>query len=191
MGRYQLPAWCSDAHAEVELQHRLDVLLTEKDTSMASITVEVGRHVQEALHKFREAHAAASAGLRGGAGNGPGSPRGTTAALSAVPSTHPALVGGDVPEVQERVAKALKDVVAQGNPVLALFSKRVYKVVLRAMLGKGYKHLLVSYSLQSPAQQRNLTQLLQSASRLFSHTMSVHRDVYTVILGRAVASASV
>lgn len=186
MARYQLPAWCSDAHAEVELQHRLDVLLTEKDTSMSSITVEVGRHVQEALHKFREAHAMAS--MRGSLG-GAGSPRGTTAALAAVPNTHPALVGGDAQEVHERVSKALKDVVAQGNPVLALFSKRVYKVLLRAMLNKGYKHLLVSYSLQSPAQQRNLTQLLQSANRLFAHTMGVHRDVYTVILGRAIASA--
>lgn len=179
MARYQLPAWCSDASSEVELQHRLDVLLTEKDTSMSSIAVEVGRHVQEALHKFREAHATAS--VRGAQSD-------STAALASVPVTHPALAGGDVQEVHERVSKALKDVVAQGNPVLALFSKRVYKVLLRAMLGKGYKHLLASYSLHSPAQQRNLSQLLQSANRLFSHTMGVHRDVYTVIFGRAIAS---
>lgn len=182
MGRYQLPAWCSDPAAEVELQHRLDVLLTEKDTSLASITTEVVRYVQEALHKFREAQLTNSPTL-------PGSPR-ATAALRTASTSHPALVGGDSQEVHERVSKALKDVVAQGNPVLALFNKRVYKVLLRAMLGQGFKHLLASYSLQSPAQQRNLAQLLQSACRLFGHTMSIHREVYTAIIARATAASN-
>ena len=188
IGRYQLPPWCSDPHAEVELQHRLDVLLSEKDTSLASITVEVSRYVQEALHKFREAHATAVLTRGNGGVNAAGV---NMTALASVPHTHPALIGGDTQEVHERVTKALKDVVAQGNPVLALFSKRVYKVLLRAMLGKEYKYLLPTYSLHSPAQQRNLSQLLLSASRLFSHTMGVHRDIYTVILGRAVATATV
>jgi hypothetical protein len=185
MARYQLPPWCSDAAAEVELQHRLDVLLTEKDTSMASITTEVVRYVQEALQKFRQAHLAATSG---GAVFGAGGA--SSRALAAVPLTHPALVGGDTQEVHERVSKGLKDVVAHGNPVLALFSKRVYKVLLRAMLGQGFKHLLPSYSLQSPAQQRNLSQLIQSVCRLFAHTMKVHRDVYVVVVGRAVASTN-
>eukprot|EP00428_Durinskia_dybowskii_P075315 CAMPEP_0170400786 /NCGR_PEP_ID=MMETSP0117_2-20130122/24677_1 /TAXON_ID=400756 /ORGANISM="Durinskia baltica, Strain CSIRO CS-38" /LENGTH=1002 /DNA_ID=CAMNT_0010657545 /DNA_START=260 /DNA_END=3268 /DNA_ORIENTATION=+ len=186
MARYQLPAWCSDPNSEVELQHRLDVLLTESDTSMASITAEVSRYVQEALHKFRQAHLSATSGstaayMLGGSN----SPR----TLAAIPHTHPALVGGDPEEVHERVSKGLKDVVAHGNPVLTLFSKRVYKVLLRAMLGQGFKHLLTSYSLQSPAQQRNLSQLVQSVCRLFAHTMRVHKDVYTVVIGRAVVSS--
>jgi hypothetical protein len=99
-------------------------------------------------------------------------------------------VGGDSQEIHERVSKGLKDVVAHGNPVLSLFSKRVYKVLLRAMLGQGFKHLLPSYSLQSPAQQRNLSLLIQSVCRLFAHTMKVHRDVYLVVIGRAVASTN-
>jgi hypothetical protein len=183
MGRYQLPPWCGDATSEVELQHRLDVLLTEKDTSMASISAEVVRYVLEALHKFRQAHLAATNGAPTVL---PGvSPR----TLASVPATHPALAGGDSQEVNERVSKALKDVVAHGNPVLQLFSKRVYKVLLRAMLGHGFKHLLPSYSLQSPAQQRNLSQLVQSVCRLYTHTMRIHKDVYTVVIGRAVADA--
>lgn len=185
MGMYQLPAWCSDAAAEVELQHRLDVLLTEKDTSLASITAEVVRYVQEALQRFRETQLLNSST----ASSLGGSPRGATS-LRIAPSSHPALIGGDSQEVRERVSKALKDVVAQGNPVLALFNKRVYKVLLRAMMGQGFKHLLASYSLQSPAQQRNLAQLLQSACRLFSHTMCIHREVYSTIIARAASSST-
>ena len=182
MARYQLPTWCSEPSAEVELQHRLDVLLTESDTSMASITAEVVRYIQEAIQKFRHAQSTTSSSNS--------SSRSASTSTAATTATHPALIGGDLAEITERVSKGLKDVVAHGNPVLTLFSKRVYKVLLRSMLGQGYKHLLPAYSLHSTAQQRNLTQLLQSTTRLFIHTMRIHREIYTVIIGRAVATAT-
>ena len=84
-------------------------------------------------------------------------------------------------EWEEALEKSLRNVLAEGNPVLLLFTKRVYKVLLRALLGQPYNAKLPSFSLHAKGIQKNLAELLGKATRLFSFHMSVYGEVYSMI----------
>jgi hypothetical protein len=89
------------------------------------------------------------------------------------------------------VERTVREVVAPGNAVLTLFTKRVYKILLRVMLNQPYAEKLQSYSLQSRGQERNLTQCIDSVARLFAHSMSVHGELYAAVIGTYATSQSV
>ena len=94
----------------------------------------------------------------------------------------------DLKELQERVEKTLTDVVAPGNPVLTLFTKRIYKILLRVMLGQSITERLTQYSLNSKGQERNITHLLDSMVRLFNHNYNVHGDLYGDIIQQFISA---
>jgi len=82
---------------------------------------------------------------------------------------------------EEALEKSLRNVLADNNPVLLLFTKRIYKVMLRALLGQPFMHKLPSFSLQASGIQKNLSDLIGKAVRLFKFHMSVYGEVYTLI----------
>ena len=84
-------------------------------------------------------------------------------------------------EWEEAMEKSLKNVLADGNPVLQLFTKRIYKVLLRAVLGQPYLNKLPSLSLHAKGIQRNLSELIASAVKLFALHNSAYGDVYSMI----------
>lgn len=89
----------------------------------------------------------------------------------------------DVREVTALVEKLLREVVVhEQSPVLQLFSKRLYRVLMRACLGQPYMHKLASYSLQSKAQERNLARMVDLGTKLCAHTVAVHGGIYREVL---------
>jgi hypothetical protein len=157
---FKLPQWCSNRAADEELQSRLDVLVTEKDSSLPSVVSEVVRFVIDSIEKFKESFSKSD--------------------IIAIES-HPALQASNE-EIIERVSKAVKDVVSPGNPVLALFTRRLYKILLRSMLNLDVESVLVSYSLNAAAQKRNIKYMTQIASNVFRHSIAVHIEFYRFII---------
>ena len=84
-------------------------------------------------------------------------------------------------EWEEELEKSLRNVLAEGNPVLLLFTKRVYKVLLRALLRQPYHAKLPSFSLHAKGIQKNLVELIGRAVRLFNFHLSVYGEVYSMI----------
>jgi T-complex protein 11 len=84
-------------------------------------------------------------------------------------------------EWEEALEKSLKNVLADGNPVLHLFTKRIYKVLLRAMLGQPYLAKLPSLSLHAKGIQRNMSELIARAVKLFTVHSGVYEEVYSMI----------
>lgn len=196
---------------EIELQHRLDVLLSTTATGapssassssatnslestssssvdISNIIIEIVNYVQFAIYRTRES----TVSLVNYNNNS------TAAAANETPKAQqPNAIGNassawmnyDLKEMKDRVDKAIRDVVSDGNPVLALFTKRVYKVLLRSMLGKPYLQKLSSYSLQSKGQERNLSRLMEITTKLFNHTIKVHGDIYKALVGTLASSA--
>lgn len=179
---------------EVELQHRLDVLLRGHTTDAAAagdeppeagagaslehLVAEVVRYAEYAIR--RAASGSGGTGAAAGAGTGTGAATAATAAA-------PAAATYDVREVTAVVEKLLREVVVhEASPVLQLFTKRVYRVLFRACLGVPYAHKLPALSLHSAAQTRNLATLVERAVALFRHSMAVHGDVYREVV-RALA----
>ncbi len=199
--RYQVTPRESE---EIELQHRLDVLLStssmglsstpkvDQDSSssssvsvdLSSIIIEIVNYVQFAIYRTRES----SVHLINYNNSDIGKSSSTAASTIAV-GQNTSLINYDLKELKDRVEKAIRDVVSDGNPVLALFTKRVYKVLLRAMLDKPYLQKLSSYSLQSKGQERNLSRLIELATKLFHHTFKVHGDIYKALVSTLAVSA--
>ena len=82
---------------------------------------------------------------------------------------------------EQVLEKSLKNVLAEGNAVLALFTKRVYKVLLRAILNQPYAVKLPSYSLHAKGIQKNLGDLITRAVKLFDVHLAEYGDVYATI----------
>jgi hypothetical protein len=183
---------------EVELQHRLDVLLRGHTTDAAAagdeppeagagaslehLVAEVVRYAEYAIRRAASGSGSGSGGTGAGTGAGTG-----TGAATAATAAAPAAATYDVREVTAVVEKLLREVVVhEASPVLQLFTKRVYRVLFRACLGVPYAHKLPALSLHSAAQTRNLATLVERAVALFRHSMAVHGDVYREVV-RALA----
>lgn len=159
---------------EIELQHRLDVLLSDNEANLPSIVAEVDKYVQYCIARAR--------GLARDLENS--SPRYSEINLS---STNPIIADHsfDMKEVHEKVEKSIKEVISEGNPVLSLFSKRVFKITLRAILDQPLSSKIAAYSLNSKGQERNISELVSLAQRLFNHNFNIHKDLYKVLLHSA------
>lgn len=130
---------------------------------MSSLVAEVVHYVQFAIYRTREATVRISDN-------------------NVYPTAALSNENYDLKELQSRAEKMVRDVTSAQNPILALFAKRVYKILLRALLGKPFVSKLASYSLQSKGQERNLSRLIDLATKLFQHTMKVHGDLYKALL---------
>lgn len=126
----------------------------------------------------------------------PNSPRAPLALASAdspgsVAAVHGAAIVGaphsprpsatSCPDWEEVLEKSLRNVLAEGNPVLALFTKRVYKVLLRAILNQPYAAKLPSFSLHAKGIQKNLGELITRAVKLFDIHIAEYGEVYATI----------
>ena len=87
----------------------------------------------------------------------------------------------DSSQFEETLEKSLKNVLAEGNPVLQLFTRRIYKVLLRALLNQPYVSRLPSLSLHAKGIQRNLSELIARAVKLFALHCSIYENVYSMI----------
>jgi hypothetical protein len=103
-------------------------------------------------------------------------------AAAAATTTSTAAVLVDWAALQHTVNKALSDALAPHNPVLALFSKRVGKLLLRALCGMPYLHKLPDYSLQSKGQEKNIARLVDTAQKVFRQSMRVYAPFYNDLL---------
>jgi len=153
--------------------------------------------VQYAIYRSHEVSGASSplfsvstatsllTGLNGNLDNngGSGMNRGVNDSSHSIKSNSVFSSSNDTREVTALVEKLLRDVVVTDqSPVLQLFSKRLYRILLRVCLQKPFVHKLAPYSLQSKAQERNLARLIELTTKLFQHTIAVHGDMYTEIL---------
>eukprot|EP01039_Chlorochromonas_danica_P001279 gene1279-1397_t len=131
---------------EVELQHRLDALLS--DTSSTSRGEEGVNRNTIALELKRY--------------------------LSRLPS--------DAKELEGQISLALDEVLSARSPIWQLFQKRIYKILLRAAVGRPYRQKLAAYSLQSPAQDRNIESATTIFRRVTEFTLQIHGGVYQKLL---------
>lgn len=168
IAKYFIPPWCIESTLEIELQQRLDVLLSQNDVNMTSLTIEIVRYIQQCYQILKD------------------SPLYHQQPQQII-NTNDTIM--NTQELHEKVNKTLNDTISKDNPILNLFTKRVYKLLFRVILGQNYIHLLSSYSLQSPAHQNNINTLLTTASKLFKHNVIIHRDLYCDIIARACSTA--
>lgn len=185
---------------EIELSHRLDVLLSQSDVNFAFITSEILKYIEYVIDTRRKESVSSPHTPSSGGASSP-HPRSTmasftssTSSTTTTPSTantSSAVLSYDAKELATRVDQAVKELVSPGNSILALFTKRVYKILLRALLDKPYVPKLATYSLQHKAQDRNISQMVQLGNKLFQHTMKVHGELYQTILYTYLSSTAV
>jgi hypothetical protein len=98
----------------------------------------------------------------------------------APPRTLPSLANNS--DWEKQLETSLRNCIAANNPVLLLFTKRLYKILLRCLLGQPFINRLPSYSLQAPGLQSNMGLLLGQTMKLFKIHLIVNRDIYGLIL---------
>lgn len=150
---------------ESEFIHRIDVLLSQHDLNLLQINTECLRFAKSLIfvREQQQTNIQYSSNI-------------------AEPVT--------TAQVQDRyneqglaanLEKTIADVVKEANPVLQLFQKRMYKLLLRILLDKPYQQKLRQYSLHAKGHERNLHQLFTLARALFRHNLRVHLPVYYAI----------
>lgn len=94
-----------------------------------------------------------------------------------------ALTAAPLPDGWEKVLEeSLKKCVSQSSPVFSLFSKRVYSVLVRALLDVPFTDLLARYSMNSRSQLQQLKVIIQMGKTLFTHNMKAFGDIYSSML---------
>jgi hypothetical protein len=152
---------------EVEFQIRIDVLLSDgREIDISILAGEVERFVTHAIHRARENERGVGTGKQALSPRSPRSP----------------ITVFDAKELCEKAEKCVKDSIAPGNPVLNLLTKRVYKVILCALIKQPYLHKLSSFSLASRAQERNWKSALDSITNMFNHNWAVYGALYRSVL---------
>ncbi len=68
---------------------------------------------------------------------------------------------------EAQLAQSLKQSISKSSPVLALFTKRIYKILTKGILSISYLEILPSYSLQSKTQVSDAPHVLMSPIRRF------------------------
>lgn len=206
LARYKLIPRDSE---ETQLQHRVDVLLQDALTNTAnesssngavdgqssttstgvnsdSLVQEVVAYVQYAWHRTSSSSSSSLSSSSTAAAMHSNDPQNPLARFQREPvgtSTVSSPDYFDLQELQTRARALVQEtILSPQSPVLLLFTKRVYKVLLRACLHQPVTpQKLKSYSLQSAAQERNLSRLLEQGQRLCTHTVAVHGPVYVSI----------
>jgi hypothetical protein len=92
------------------------------------------------------------------------------------------LLDYDETELYKKIEKTLQDTITINNPVLLLFSKRLYKVLFRLFVGQPYLQKLTSFSLNIKGQERNIQILIEKTSTLFNHTFAIYSKMYYAII---------
>lgn len=85
-------------------------------------------------------------------------------------------------ELEENIAKALKNVINLENPVILLFSKRIYKVILKAILKQPYLASLKQFSLNGKIQEKNLGNIMKAIVIYFDKHINIHEKIYAALL---------
>jgi hypothetical protein len=85
-------------------------------------------------------------------------------------------------ELRNSLEKSTKDIIKEGNPVLQLFTKRIYKLLIRVLLDKPYQQKLKQFSLQSKGHEKNFHSLFSSLKALFHHNYKVFGSLYSMII---------
>lgn len=136
---------------EIELQRRLDILLNEPDIVLSNIITEATRSALDCFERVK--------GKFSTNNNANGK-------------------GEDIVKLEENMGKAVKNAVTENNPVLNLFTKRIFKVLLRALCGQPYLPKLPTYSLHGKGQEQNINKLIKMSVKLFRHHMNVNSFLY-------------
>lgn len=178
---------------EIELAHRLDVLLGQQDVQSSFLSAEIVKFITSVVETRRKE----SSSSLSSSGNASPVPRMMSQSSSpATTPSSPAVTGNaqsflfDEQELVGKVEVAIKEVVSPGNAVLALFTKRVYKILLRGLLNQPYLPKLAAYSLHHKSQERNISKLIELGKRLFTHNLKIHEELYQNILLAYLASTS-
>lgn len=87
-----------------------------------------------------------------------------------------------VSQWEEEVKKEVKAIIDPGNPILVLFTKRVYKVMYRVLLDQPYEVKLGQYSMNSNQTKINLAQITKEISTVFTLHTKLFTPIYTSIL---------
>lgn len=159
---------------EVELQHRLDALLSDPEDGVNQLTIaaEVVRYIDFAIFRSTSSEVLPPAAAAPPMGCEEDDYRLQRHGL-----------GYDAKQLEEQVAALLADLLSERNPIWQLLSKRIYRLLLRAMLGKPTAHKLSAYSLQSAAQERNLSTAMSTLRAVHAQNMRVHgQAVYAPLL---------
>lgn len=146
-----------------EFIHRVDVLLSQQDLSQSFIYTECLRFAQSLIF-VREQHQQHTHSLR---------------SIAVEEHVQPRVLESDLGEL---LGRSISDVVKEGNPVLQLFQKRIYKLLFRVILEKPHQLKLRQYSLQAKGLERNLHQLFNLSKALFRHNLHVYFPVYQIVL---------
>lgn len=157
---------------------RLDILLKQKDANISSLTIEIVRHVENCLLKKQNSQSVSTSSYQNNLKQISSLPTITSSSSSSE------VVSINKQELHENILQTIKDCIDVDNPVLKLFTKRVYKLILRGILGQNYQHLLSSYSLQSIGHKSNIEELIKKCSILFNHNYSIFYELYNDIIAR-------
>lgn len=87
-----------------------------------------------------------------------------------------------VSQWEEEVKKEVKAIIDPGNPILVLFTKRIYKVMYRVLLDQHYEVKLGQYSMNSSQTRVILAQIMKEISTVFTLHYKLFTPVYTSIL---------
>ena len=170
--------------------------MKQKDANISSLAIEIARHVENCLVKKQNSQSVSTSSYQNilkqtSSSSSPTITSSTSPSLSqsssssSIPQSSVVVNPINKQELHEYILKTIKDCIAVDNPVLKLFTKRVYKLILRGILGQNYQHLLSSYSLQSIGHQSNIEELIKKCSILFNHNYSIYYELYNDIIARA------
>lgn len=84
-------------------------------------------------------------------------------------------------EWEDGMRKAISDTVAEDNVVRNLFSKRIIKLILSALVDKPFQDLLPIYSLSSPQQVKMLSSIIASTKRVYVLNVRTFGAFYDLI----------
>lgn len=184
---------------EMEFIYRTDVILSQVDFTIHHVIQEIVRFITSVImirkqtlqHPFQANHSTIASALTTST---TGNIAGITSSMKNenTPSSGGSLMfqtlDGEVnlKELEEKVSKLVKDVIQEGNPVLQLFQKRIYKLLLRILLNKPYQAKLKQYSLHSKGNDKHLHQLFISTNHLFQHNFKIFQLIYAKIVAVSV-----
>jgi hypothetical protein len=174
---------------EMEFIYRMDVILSQQDFTILHVSQEILRFTVSLIMIRKESLGNSPSGQHQGTQQSSSiSPAPSTSANSSVPSAY--ALGGEVNmhDLEEKISKMVKDIIKEDNPILELFQKRIYKLLLRALLAKPFQQKLKQYSLHSKGNEKNFHQLFSSINHLFQHNYRVYYQVYQIIFLNGVRS---
>jgi hypothetical protein len=77
-------------------------------------------------------------------------------------------------EWETEMTRALRQVIATTNPIFELYSKRIFRLLFAGLLNGNYRAKLQNYSLNSPSQERHMTDIIVNAKAIFNLLIQSH-----------------